>query len=169
MPSTDPTTSITVSYWRSTAKYQPLLSYTDPVHSFITSYRTVDPTGSSFIHTLVMTPWVKELIGMIMNFLSLIHFLGSGWISAQAGGDSCGKSLFPISSLHFFNNIWTTLLIESESCQNFKSSTLATKLTASSAAVFQLFVLPMTLPPFHNCLSACLNMKQQWTSTCQAI
>ena len=35
-------------------KYQPLqlYSYTDPVHSFITSRRTVEPTGSSFMWSL---------------------------------------------------------------------------------------------------------------------
>ena len=36
IPSTDPVTSITASCWLSTAKYQALLSYTDPVDSSIT-------------------------------------------------------------------------------------------------------------------------------------
>ena len=37
----------TAIYWLSTTKYQPFLSYTDPVHSFTTSKRTVEQTGSS--------------------------------------------------------------------------------------------------------------------------
>ena len=42
MPSTDPVSSIT-NYHRL------IVSYTDPVHSFIISWRTVEPTGSSLL------------------------------------------------------------------------------------------------------------------------
>ena len=41
MPSTDPVSPITNCY-------RLIVSYTDPVHSFIISKRTVEPTGSSF-------------------------------------------------------------------------------------------------------------------------
>ena len=42
MPSTDPVSSITNCY-------RLMVSYTDPVHSFIISERTVEPTGSSIL------------------------------------------------------------------------------------------------------------------------
>ena len=41
MPSTDPESSITNCH-------RLIVSYTDPVHSFIISSRTVEPTGSSY-------------------------------------------------------------------------------------------------------------------------
>ena len=47
MTSSDTITSITASCWLCTTKYQPLVPYTDPVHSFITLYGTVEPTGYS--------------------------------------------------------------------------------------------------------------------------
>ena len=42
MSSTDPISSITNCY-------RLIVSYTDPVHSFIISWRTVEPTGSSLV------------------------------------------------------------------------------------------------------------------------
>ena len=45
MPSTDLISSITICYHL-------LVSYTDPVHSFITSWRKVEPTGSGSLHYL---------------------------------------------------------------------------------------------------------------------
>ena len=47
MSSTDPVSSITNCY-------SLIVSYTDPVHSFIISKRTVEPTGSSFYLLLVI-------------------------------------------------------------------------------------------------------------------
>ena len=48
MPTADPMTTNSTSYWPSTAKYQPLLFFTDPIHSFITSLRIVEPAGTNF-------------------------------------------------------------------------------------------------------------------------
>ena len=47
MPSTDPVSSIT-NCWRL------VVSYTEPVHGFIISQRTVEPTGSSIYYCLLL-------------------------------------------------------------------------------------------------------------------
>ena len=73
MPSTDPVSSITNCY-------RLIVSYTDPVHSFIISYRTVEPTGSSLNLTFQVTCLGQFLRSFIVVLSYFVCFFLSRFV-----------------------------------------------------------------------------------------
>ena len=83
----------TAIYWLSTTKYQPFLSYTDPVHSFTTSKRTVEQIGSRTMF-LYLCIWL---------FLHIIAIVFASWDDEDDDGDN-GSPLCPAGGSV---NVWT--------------------------------------------------------------